>query len=413
MNLDTWTAKKTLTTATRTMPASPVSYYDVASGVVAGKSAFVAVGPEVVATSLDGGATWTATRKGLETYSGVAFGNGMFVAVGGHRTRWDGVTWATAQSQQVGGITNVLRAIAFGGRRQNGLFVAVGDGGTIKTTSDGISWTTVTSGISDGLQAIAYGKQRFVAAAGSQILTSPDGVTWTKQVTPGIVNKMQTLAFGDGRFLGVDSGLKVFTSLDGVSWTTTMGTVPTLGAQVNGIVYAFDTWVAADSAGSVYTSPTGGTPWVKRPYPVLVATQLGGIAYGTNRCVAVAADGQVVRSEEYPSAALLALTCSTGQVTPSLDPERLAYDAELTEAFASVTPTSQDGATIKVRFDAGADEVVTSGTASAVSQSGGRSHKFSITLRARNGYTRVYVLGVSQKPAALRVPDPLRPTPWP
>ena len=411
MNLDTWTAKKTLTTATRTMPASPVSYSDVAFGVVAGKSAFVAVGPEVVATSLDGGATWTATRKALETYSGVAFGNGMFVAVGGHRTSWDGVTWATAQSQQVGGITNVLRAIAFGGRRQGGLFVAVGDSGTIKTTSDGVSWTTATSGISDGLQAIAYGKRRFVAAAGSQILTSPDGVTWTKQVTTGIVNKIQTLTFGDGRFLGVDNGLRVVTSLDGVSWTTTAGTVPTLGAQVNGIVYAFDTWVVADSAGSVYTSPTGGAPWTKRPYPVIAAAQLGGIAYGTNRCVTVAADGQVVRSEEYPNAELLALTCSTGQVTPSLDPARLAYYAELTEAFASVTPTGQDGATIKVRFDAGADAAVASGTASAVSQLGGRSREFSITLRARNGFTRIYTLGVSQKPVALRVPDPLRPPP--
>jgi len=410
MNLDTWTATKIMTTATRGTPAQVVSFHDVAFGTVAGKKAFVAVGPQVLATSLDGGATWVAIKTTLENYSAAASGNGVFVAVGGHTTSWDGVDWTVAKSQQVGGVTKVLYAVAFGGRRQSGVFVAVGFNGTIKTTSDGVSWTTVTSGTNVTLQAIAYGKRKFVAVAGSSIHTSPDGVTWTKQVTPAIgTNPIQTLTFGDGRFMCIDNSLRVLTSPDGVSWTH-IGNMQPGTFAVNGIVFAFDTWVAADAGGRTYTSPDGVT-WTKR-YTPLVPSQLGGVAYGTNRCVAVAADGQVAWSEEYPNAELLALTCSSGQVTPTFTSQRLAYDAELTQDSASVTPTGRDGATINVRFDEGAEGVVLSGTASAVSQVGHRAHKFSVTVKARNGFKRVYVLGVSQKPGVLPVPGRFTPSPW-
>jgi len=59
-----------------------------------------------------------------------------------------------------------------------GQFVAVGFDGAILTSSDGVSWTSRSSGIIDLLRGIAYGSGRFVAVgegvgSGGTLLTSP------------------------------------------------------------------------------------------------------------------------------------------------------------------------------------------------------------------------------------------------
>jgi hypothetical protein len=45
----------------------------------------------------------------------------------------------------------------------NGLFVAVGEDGTILTSPDGVTWTQRTSGTSNWLNGVAYGNGLFVA----------------------------------------------------------------------------------------------------------------------------------------------------------------------------------------------------------------------------------------------------------
>jgi hypothetical protein len=63
-----------------------------------------------------------------------------------------------------------LNAVAYG----NGLFVAVGYGGTILTSPDGAGWTARTSGTSNALLGVAYGNGKFVAVGQyGIILTSP------------------------------------------------------------------------------------------------------------------------------------------------------------------------------------------------------------------------------------------------
>jgi hypothetical protein len=68
------------------------------------------------------------------------------------------------------GTSRALWAVTYGG----GQFVAVGSGGTIRTSPDGVSWTSQTSGTSSGLYSIAYGGGQFVAVGDAgTILTSP------------------------------------------------------------------------------------------------------------------------------------------------------------------------------------------------------------------------------------------------
>jgi hypothetical protein len=56
----------------------------------------------------------------------------------------------------------------------NGLFVAVGSRGAILTSPDGVNWTAQTSPTSDDLSAVTYGNGTFVAVGYSgTIVTSP------------------------------------------------------------------------------------------------------------------------------------------------------------------------------------------------------------------------------------------------
>ena len=56
----------------------------------------------------------------------------------------------------------------------NSLFVAVGDGGVILTSPDGVNWTARVSGTYNSLFGVTYGNGTFVAVGdGGTILTSP------------------------------------------------------------------------------------------------------------------------------------------------------------------------------------------------------------------------------------------------
>jgi hypothetical protein len=71
-----------------------------------------------------------------------------------------------------------LLAVTYG----NNMFVAVGDGGAIVASPDGVTWARRHLGGGTILNAVAYGNNTFVAVGSGdhdQILTSPDGVTWT------------------------------------------------------------------------------------------------------------------------------------------------------------------------------------------------------------------------------------------
>jgi hypothetical protein len=411
MGLDKWTT-------TKPHPTKALSYHAVAYGNAAGNDQFVVVGPVSIVRSQDEGASWindTITTapdnaKNTKSYSSVAYGGGVFVAVGSHKFRWDGMNWSEQLSQTVGGATKWLRAIAYGtvgvggpnSPKRFGLFVAVGDAGTIVTSLDGVTWATNNSVTTDTFKTIAYGNQRFVAAAESgKIFTSPDGANWTHVTSTA--SYFRALTFGNNVFVGVLDSKRVLKSSDGASWTDLMST-GLANALINSINYGFDTFIVVGGAGSIYTS-VDGVAWAKR----LSGSndELLGIAYGKNRFVAVGAGmgtgGDIVRSDEFPSADLSALTSSAGPLTPGFSPLLTTYRAELARNVnvATVTPTSEDPqATIRVRFDSGSDVIVASGATSAVGEirRGFRSHTFYITVTARNNATKVYTLQVNKAP---------------
>jgi hypothetical protein len=101
--------------------------------------------------------------------TGVAFGNGTFVTVGGSIRVNPGNGWIT--------LTNVAsgNSIAFG----NGTFVNVGAGGFIQSSSDGRQWTNQDSWTTVALNRVVFINSRFFAVGDSPtILSSTDGAHW-------------------------------------------------------------------------------------------------------------------------------------------------------------------------------------------------------------------------------------------
>jgi hypothetical protein len=97
-------------------------------------------------------------------------------------------------------------------------FVAVGDGGTILTSPDGLAWTARSSGTNEWLTSLAMGGGILVAAdSGGGVLISLDGEHWTRQaISAGVY--LRSCIYAGSYFFAVSSSDHAFKSADGVTW---------------------------------------------------------------------------------------------------------------------------------------------------------------------------------------------------
>lgn len=110
-------------------------------------------------------------------------------------------------------ISGALRGITHDGTQ----FVAVGNGGLVMTSVDGVAWTQVTTNISSvTLLSIAFGNGIYVATSFSpaNVYSSTDLATWTlRQATSGAPQ----VIFGGGVFVATSGD--IYSSTNGTSWT--------------------------------------------------------------------------------------------------------------------------------------------------------------------------------------------------
>ena len=208
--------------------------YDL-TGLTYGNNKFVAVGLyNAVLTSMDGKIWTKTTGTGL---GDITFGNEMFAGVSGTSllTSTDGINWTIRASYprvQYGG-TRFSR-ITYG----NGIFAAIGsdseqNNDVVYTSPDGLSWTVYILNTPDsfkGLNDICYGNNTFLIVGRiGYVFISSDGTNWSGMqagaATPGggiSYNDRYGVAYGDGTFVSVGEmnlGSDILSSLDGVTWT--------------------------------------------------------------------------------------------------------------------------------------------------------------------------------------------------
>ena len=199
-------------------------YFDDLHDVIYAGSQFVAVGDfGEVFTSPDG-APWTWQDTGIfDMFGGVAYNGTNYVVIGDWTAVFgtNGVSWMEASSVP----TTMFNSIIY--VPGDGLFIGVGDGGVIATSTGGDIWTAKTSGTSIDLHDVAYGGGVYVAVGETGIiLTSPDANTWTSKTNPASVggvyefgSNLNGVAYGavDG-FVAVSQDNFVLYSADSETW---------------------------------------------------------------------------------------------------------------------------------------------------------------------------------------------------
>jgi hypothetical protein len=204
--------------------------------------------------------------------------------------------------------TNYFSGICFG----NGLFVAVGEQGKILTSRDGQSWMPQSSGVSNDLTSVTYGKPgfgpgKFVALGNrSWVLTSSDGTNWARQMF--ISAQLNEVSYSSDWDLFVAVATQFYTndpnafiSFDGTNWdeqkffADTCPPGPSYLIGLRAITFGNDTFVAVgDTCTPIFTYNIA--EWVDRGSK---QEYFRGVAFGNGAFVAVGAAGSSLPIHEW------------------------------------------------------------------------------------------------------------------
>ena len=219
---------------------------------------FVALGADGSILTSGDGLTWTLETNAVPVsgMNAIAFGAGVHVAVGNGGIIYTssdlGSAWVPANSMT----TNDLYSVSF----LNGGFVATGAAGTLLTSPDGIGWTSRISNTINALRGVAFRLSagvRYVAVgdAGTIVTSSDDGSTWSSPIAP--VTENLTSIVHASRFVAVGQGVagqggRVVFSDDGTTWTPT--SVGSGAEDLAQVVAAPAMYMAVGAAGANFVS---------------------------------------------------------------------------------------------------------------------------------------------------------------
>lgn len=219
------------------------------NGTSSGNGIMMSVSQTGYSTTSADGITWSTPvllGSGAQL-RGCGYGNGRWIAVGVSNNAWysddSGATW-TAMSLPTG--ATIHQSVMYA----NGLWVIATSSLYVLTSPDGINWTKRTTG--DGTWSVAYGNGVYVATGRTtnDTFTSTDGINWTTHTSalPG-GSFWYTVVYGNGKFVAIDGNLNnvqgIMHSADGVTWTRVTGTA---GRGYRSIAYGNGKFVAFGGA---------------------------------------------------------------------------------------------------------------------------------------------------------------------
>lgn len=277
----------------------------------------VVVGDGGAVLSSPDNVTWTVQSNG--SFFGMVYNTGLsaWFAVGENGQIWTtatpetAATWAPVSSPA--GMTKTLRAICRGASNS---MVAVGDGGTIISSSNGTYWVNCTSPVTEDLLGVAYTGGVYVAVgSGNVILKSTDAATWYAYRLSGV----RSIAAGGGVYVAVGDGAMIMRSTDGLQWTRA-STMPTYAVQYDNATFRSvrymnvpwhlgygggNAWIFVAVTGAYISFSTDGDTWTDRT-PNCIATSPPGsyfqdMACSGNSVVMVGTGGNIMYSTDmYP-----------------------------------------------------------------------------------------------------------------
>lgn len=281
------------------------------NAVAFGNGLYVAVGYSILTSS--NGTNWSRPLGSpILPLQSVCFGNGRFVAVGGDFSAsgaaapnrvttmsTDGYAWQTSSFGP-----GVFLGVIFAQNK----FVAVGDNGLLCTSTDGLSWIQIPHTLGLNLARLLYVNGRFLAVGngfgnydnasvpyGGLVALTLDLTNWTT-ITTSARLPLSAATYGNGKVMSSssDPSLPYFLwTQDGTRWQSKQ--LPGAG-PVLGLNYFAGRFLASLSDGSIVSS-ADGVDWTTNPHPA-VATSLRAIASSSNVCLLAGSSPGLLRTTD-------------------------------------------------------------------------------------------------------------------
>lgn len=209
-----------------------------------------------------------------------------------YRSIDDGITWSTVNT----GVDNFWFAAGYN-RFTNVIVLGGGDSRIITSIDSGLNWieqTTPTIIAMPTWQDAQYENGRYIVAGDSgsdgYIIWSDDSITWTEATYTSLSEIIQ-LAYGNGVWIGTGTSNNEYAiSIDnGLNWT--IGTISGLTNTV-GVVFGDSIFLTSNLSGDVYIS-SNGTDWRQ------VASSVGSVEsllYSNNQFMMGGPGGQIYTS---------------------------------------------------------------------------------------------------------------------
>lgn len=192
---------------------------------------------------------------------------------------------------QHSGTTEHLTNIIF----HNNIFVAIGNGGTILTSPDGIVWTKQISNTIDSLRNIIYADNKFIITGYQDtILTSSDGITWTKRMYEGEGYLVNKIIFANNTFVFMKTNDEVHTTPDLISsWA--MQNIGEINVYLSDLTYGNGKFVIIGDKGTILTS-TDAISWTQQDSGTTIELQK--IIFADNKFIILTKGGLILTSPD-------------------------------------------------------------------------------------------------------------------
>ncbi len=187
-----------------------------------------------------------------------AYGNGIYVSSDGCTSK-DGVTWS--KNPQLENFE--MQAIVWGKGRFVALEFKLHNKSSLWTSADGLNWTEYDPTI-DKLDSIAFNGSRFVAVGGDSdgalVMTSEDGLKWTQRKT-GMKSALGDIVWGNGTFIALSGEGTSAVSKDGITWKKV--TIPTKDKTIRDLHFGGSTFVVVGDY--LLLTSKDGVKWTSVP----------------------------------------------------------------------------------------------------------------------------------------------------
>lgn len=245
-------------------------------------------------TSTDG-ITWYANTGLITTILGFAFGNNTNTTVAVGNT---GMIRHSQNTISYSGSNSAvqIRAFAYG----NGVYMAVGDSGFVRTSTDGLFWDRKDPGTANSFYSAIYAANKFIISGGSgnTRYSVDNGTTWLG-ADIGTGNLMYTLAAGNGIIVRGGQNGNVGTSTDGITWVqSNVTTVNVFSNLIYSIAFSnvSNTFMYTGQNGRTAVS-TNGNAWTTiYPWANTTNQENYEVLYGNNEWMLFGQGGIPIKS---------------------------------------------------------------------------------------------------------------------